>query len=100
MNLEEQNAALQKRALLANKNWGSFFSKMPLRDSPPICVITAATVLTSIVDRSAQIPVRLSEQDFSGGNVNNANFVSRGNGSAFGCKDDSLREVYNVINAR
>ena len=33
VNLEEQNAALQKRALLANNYWGSFFSEMPLRES-------------------------------------------------------------------
>ena len=90
MNLEEQSAALQRRELLANKHWGAFFSKMPLRDSPLICVITANSVLTSIVDQSAQTPVCLSEQDISGGNVNDPNFVSRGNGAALGCKDDSL----------
>ena len=38
MNLEEQSPALQKRDLLANKHWGAFFSKMPLRASnlPPL----------------------------------------------------------------
>jgi hypothetical protein len=31
----EQIIALQKRVILANKRWGSFFSKMPLRDASP-----------------------------------------------------------------
>jgi hypothetical protein len=35
MESAEQITALQKRVLLANKRWGSFFSKMPLRDASP-----------------------------------------------------------------
>ncbi len=31
MNFEEPSAALQRRVLLANTHWKSFFSKLPLR---------------------------------------------------------------------
>ncbi len=108
MSSEVPNPSPHERVSLANNHWGSFFSKMPLRasnlpllrDSPLICVITANSALTSIVDQSAQTPGCLSEQDISGENVNDPNFVSRGNGDALGCKDDSLREVDNVMKAR
>ncbi|MEI7762691.1 MAG: hypothetical protein WCI85_05620 [Comamonadaceae bacterium] len=47
MNLEDQNAAPQKRDLLANKHWGSFFSKMPLRDSRAIHVMPDGKTVSS-----------------------------------------------------